>query len=84
MFFDQSEACRAPLFELLERAGAANKVSLVARAALGEGPAGLAQASTGSEWRVRGALLFKAQRWEAAAHVSLHLWGPCCHFGRRY
>jgi len=70
VFFDEDEQMRAPIFELLERAGVANKMSLLARSQLsstGGGASSLAQASTPKEWRAQGVLLFRAQRFDGAA-----------------
>jgi len=68
VFFDEDEARRAPIFELLERAGVASKMSLLARAELAsEGGTSLAQASSPEEWRRKGVQLFRAQRFDGAA-----------------
>jgi hypothetical protein len=67
--FDQDESRRAPMFELLERAHVANKMSLLEREKLSSADAGsaLAQASTPEEWRAQGLQLFRAQRFDGAA-----------------
>lgn len=67
--FDQDEARRAPMFELLQRAHVASKMSLLEREKLSSAESGssLAQASTPEEWRAQGLQLFRAQRFDGAA-----------------
>ena len=66
--FDQDEARRAPMFELLQRAHVASKMSLLEREKLSSAESGssLAQASTPEEWRAQGLQLFRAQRFDGA------------------
>ena len=68
-FFDEDEAHRAPIFELLESCTVAKKMSLRARSQLASAKGAatsLAQASTAEEWRAQGLVLFRAQRFDGA------------------